>query len=1022
MSPLLRTGLYSLLSASSLLLAACSGGSSSGSTVTTTGPGQQEPIDLGRDPYPAAVGSTSLHQDFTAQQKPYAFRSLAGSDVQTGERILLSAVVGTEQQSQPFALQLPEGNIELLHSQADDPSQEIYTSSGSDSFYRDESGSLYRYNNASGQSLIGEVTVAAGDYWLSDDQQYLLFISEVLVDGSSSFYRYELASQQLRQLDQNLSGTQLGASDTAIKQRPLIVADQVLFIKRQTEGGTTRDNLYVSDLDGANRQQLNTALLTEQGAFALAVTPDQQAVVYQIAVDSGEVELWLSKLDGSGSRLLSSGLSLTSVITKLVQLDNDRVVFQRGNGLYAAALDGSGIVKISGDKKVNKAIAADGKLFFSTLLSFGSNSEPETLYQLQNSGELVALNAADAHHSLEYGRMQYVASLDAVIYDKYKVDVAVPYRQPVLTYLDGTTEVVELEIPTGFSSLSYRYVAEADGLFMQTRHGSNPLSLSRFYVSDINGDNLVRISPLTSAPGKTAPPDNQLVAWSGGDVLFTHGENESLFRFNRATAAATEVELGLENFVADELLEVKTSANAATDFVLIRNQQSGLERIETHRMDTSQRCEINIGAGGEVSLAGDKAIAQANGNYLFYQVMYSAISGRSNDLRRLDSRNCNDRSIAQALTGQTALSVPMAMTLLGEDRLLLVNDRANLLSIKLDGSGLQQLNNQSGETYRLMHNASFGSVAEQRLFVAQAENSQSQGVLILTDNEGNNARQLNPEGSNLPAAAKFKISTDQQWVYYRAQVAENAPFSLYKSSLSEEQNIALANNLNANLLSDWHLSDNGEYLIAAANYQDKTSLVKVPTDGSGMILLSGFSAESFGGATPFKGVDADKSWLVTADDQLIYAGQSDEGRVDIFSVDLDGSNPQQLTSVATIAEEIIDFGWFGNTLAVQAEYDQDKALVYVQQQNGTFEQADENRKYSGVVQVSEEELVLLDNSDGGTIIRYLVDGGVPGLLGNVNEDVADLRLRADGSYTLLWRPKQGGATRAEVYSWSSAEE
>ncbi|WP_420588860.1 hypothetical protein [Bacterioplanoides sp.] len=498
-------------------LSACSGEGSSTPTSGSADPATT--VDLGSAPYPAKPGITALNSEFVGNKKPYQIRPLTPGKIQTSPLVGLSGVLDGSNKARAFTLQLPQASVELLH--APDPggdTTEIYTNDGSISVFRDVQGLLYRHSS-SGQEQISTERVADDKFWFSKDQKYLLFISESENNRPSNLYSYALQNKELVLIDQGQSGEVSGDNRHSILTRPLVNSDgQVLFLKRaQHETSLSLYGLYVSD--GTSHKLLASQVKPIQSGHGFRLTTDETSVVYQTQSDDRKYQLWLSKLDGAVPSQLSQGLDLDTELSNVMYLNTNTVIFQAGVALYKVSTDGSGLMKISGDKKVNNAIVADGKIFFSTLLRFGQDAEPETLYQIKSDGALVALNAGATDRAFRYQNLQYIKSINAVLYEKQQVAAATSYFQPVLTFLNGTTKVIDLGVMRGFSSLHYQYIPSAEGLFIQARYGSNPLSLSRFYVSDIDGENLVSITPTDAELPNHFP---QIIdCWPGRGVWFS---------------------------------------------------------------------------------------------------------------------------------------------------------------------------------------------------------------------------------------------------------------------------------------------------------------------------------------------------------------------------------------------------------------------------------------------------------------------------------------------------------------------
>ncbi len=456
-------------------------------------------------------------------------------------------------------------------------------------------------------------------------------------------------------------------------------------------------------------------------------------------------------------------------------------------------------------------------------------------------------------------------------------------------------------------------------------------------------------------------------------------------------------------------------------------------------MDSGKRCTINAPSRAFIPYGNREALVQANGNYIFYQVMYQSGVRESNDLRRLDSRTCENRSLLGSFGNNGALSRPLKLELGGDRKLRLANDKGDLFVIGIDGQAAKQLNNPDQNKFKLQRSEYFLSQEGRLFFVARSSLASGLAAdLIYIGDDGKNARKLNPGGTlfleqNSPLfdkelddfwSRRVHFSTDKRWLYFTALREGDDGISVFKYDLQENGRTELATNLDITVLNDWQLLESSGLLLLEGSNNSKASLFAVSTTNGDAKQITGQLKENVDGATVFSRIDSIGRWLVTDTGKVVYAGRSGEGRSDIFSVNLDGSFAEQLTSPSTIPEQIVSFGWFDETLLIKAKGSIGKSFIYEISNGQTGFLKGVKKPYTDIVQLNKDEVLLIDNQDDRSFIENLTVSTKKsaGLLESVGTSTESAELRSDGSYTLFWHKLEQQALNASVFNWRVPQE
>jgi Tol biopolymer transport system component len=281
-------------------------------------------------------------------------------------------------------------------------------------YFDDSPFSFYRADTETCDwTLLASSTPDGGNVWrmrLSPDAQTLVYT------GGSQLYAMDSDGTGARRLNGDLvaDGSVRSGNDGSFALSP--DGSHVMYLADQDVAGVVE--LYTVALDGTDLARVNGALVDggdveDNGiCFVPMFTPDSQSIVYWADQETdGLKELFASDADGANNRKISGPLSVASIgdcRSTVITPDSSKVLYIAASGspegeLFAANIDGSGAVSVSGPMVTNgrvqdggvrvHAVPAGGIRAF--YLARQDDSNVQELYMAALDGtERVTLNAA----------------------------------------------------------------------------------------------------------------------------------------------------------------------------------------------------------------------------------------------------------------------------------------------------------------------------------------------------------------------------------------------------------------------------------------------------------------------------------------------------------------------------------------------------------------------------------------------------------------------------------------------------
>ncbi len=374
---------------------------------------------------------------------------------------------------------------------------------------------------------VGGTGVEPNALWAWTPDGARLVYSGHFADASTTgMWSVRADGSDLQQLGPDLDAAMQFGEVTFVHQARALVCTQYLASSGQIE-------LIATDWNGGDHRSLSQGVISGGSWIVeLAVSPDGQRVVYRTdayAGGSGNYELYSVSIDAQGHVRIHDAMVANGAAYRIVgwSQDGQRIhyladadVDQRVE-LYSAALDGSGVVKLSGPLTGVESIEhwgqlADGRILYSVALGTGAN---EWYVVDQDGTNLTALDTAGgAGNELQLWASS--ASGDRVLGrgDLDTLGIEELYSFP----LDGSARTkVNPPLASGASGITGAYPAPDNTWVVYCAETVTAGDLNVF-VSSIDGSQTTLLNP--TAPGTVSgarvlpSPDSSRILFAGDFV------------------------------------------------------------------------------------------------------------------------------------------------------------------------------------------------------------------------------------------------------------------------------------------------------------------------------------------------------------------------------------------------------------------------------------------------------------------------------------------------------------------------
>ena len=885
------------------LLSACSSGSNS--SGGNTPPPADQTVEL---------TEAFIHSNLTHTARPHLFYPTSR---QTQDRVIGKAVFDGSGHSTHFEYQVATGSLnQIFPDLTQDRTRFEYLPESEQAVYAKD-GALWLKRKTEAARKISGPEQATNRFWISEDESKLIYIANYfLIDEEyqNELFIVDLNTEEGTQLSlENVTGEVLSpnsGSDYEYTNRPIFSPNQqrVVYVFRNLETGL--NELRSVKVDGTENVLLYENLFPDDDIygystnFVFDITADSEYVVH-IADISGELRLFSAKLDGSESHPLSNQLNAddqiyihSGSIRNRIDFNNTHFFYTAlsenpGHGqLYKASLSGEPPEVISGNLSVDSADIVVSH----SLVYFQSEGG---IYSMSTTGENPVLLNADIKDTIAfYEKAQLMPDGETLIY------LAVPTESRneqlyISHYQRGTTNLSgdlgeHGRVYSGSVSTRHFWFYP-DGEHILFRANAEDRSDYALYLVELDGSNRQRITPDRIQDNSTKSSFFNVI---NNKIYFSYDQkirhNTLLFEYDVATRQTREISATLSPFIDEDIAENSFRQDISGNVSAVVSELPSYREKAVHiyRKDTKSQCSITFPEDNTSFLMlSANYFLSPSGNHLYYT--------NQGDLFRASTQDCSTVNISTKIRSvDSSFGLGrMKLSPISED-ILAVSGSRQLFVIS---NNLQTIKRVSAEAtleqgLDYVNDGAFNFLPSGDKLIYHSDIAvEDQMVLYVVDINGENRRQLSePNLEIFRNSLGFtpKITADSQHVIYRT-LNNNNGWDLMATHIASGSHTKLAEAVSTDTFS--FNRDHTKVLFERNTSSVYTNLYSVNLDGSNEQQVTGL-IEGDDGIVQNRSTGvfislSPVSYQISSDNQWVYyrAINAETREKNVFRSNIDGS-------------------------------------------------------------------------------------------------------------------------------------
>lgn len=789
-----------------------------------------------------------------------------------------------------------------------------------ESFIQVEENELVHYIDNQRKNIAGEHSVQ--NAWLSPDGKKVLFTANFHYEDESNnqleLFISDLSSGQITRLSRTDTPRQVSDSSTdddegILLQDPVFLPDmsRVIYVV-DTISGTQANpvhnlELRSVNLDGSDNIALDGNIYSgsrfrRTRSFAFGVTPDSKKIIYyKFEINTSGRDgprVFSINIDGSGPvELTDPATEVQEVYNEPLEITDSQVIYSyfdtvsNMTHLYAANLDGSNritLTAVTGIYNISNAVVSPEKVFFV--------GETGGLYSVPRTGGNPTLLNGDVSAGLSTFSytIRYLPAQQSLIYTAREMSDG-DYHLFVTTETGTTTKISShLRDYESLENEKNSFSVSEDGSMVAYRKKfeNHTESKREVYLANIDGSNVQKINP-AAEDGEAG--GGHLFGWYGNKLYFSFDSLNSarshLYTYDTNTASTERLIDGLPDYVDEDIVSIRSAENGA--FAAI-SRISGFSTQSFYITQNGNTCSVNVNPGENVVTSNSRLVFREDSKQVLFDVnavgLYSA-----------DVETCQRSEVVLPENNGLAGTAPRIKTI-GND--FLVSSGNGLLShLKEDGSLviLNEATNGGSDIYT-NNNGAFNATPDGTRVLYWDKNLH----LYAADIDGSNNQRISPDSFALfglfkPFYFSPMISADSQWVVYAAvNELDNSDWRWFKTPIAGGMTEEFSNSAHTGYSNNKaSFSDDGQTLVYLELNASNDFVLNALPNGGSSIQISGQLPEDqeYKSANLLSG-NGDNNELniiqIPDTQTIVYRGY-DGQTVNLFSVNLDGTNPRLLT-------------------------------------------------------------------------------------------------------------------------------